>query len=249
MSNRIAGLSDGFSKSWLLALFLLISPFAFSQNIDVQGKVVDVETLTPLARVSVVVKGTTKGTTTNDEGVFSLTSVGPRSTIVISMSGYKSKEMEARQISMNEPILLGSDIADLEEVVITGYNTVKKGLFSGSSTTLSGKELERAGMPDVSKMLEGQFAGVSVQNVSGTFGAAPKLRIRGATSLSGDNKPLWVIDGIVVEDIINISNEALSTGDMNTLLGSSVAGINPSDIQDITILRDLQLRRFTEPEL
>lgn len=233
-----AGLSDGFSKSWLLALFLLISPFAFSQNIDVQGKVVDVETLTPLARVSVVVKGTTKGTTTNDEGVFSLTSVGPRSTIVISMSGYKTKEIEARQISMNEPILLGSDVADLEEVVITGYNTVKKGLFSGSSTTLSGKELERAGMPDVSKMLEGQFAGVSVQNVSGTFGAAPKLRIRGATSLSGDNKPLWVIDGIVVEDIINISNEALSTGDMNTLLGSSVAGINPSDIQDITILRD-----------
>src|SRR5690606_1008688 len=88
------------------------------------------------------------------------------------------------------------------------------------------------------KMLEGQFAGVSLQNVSGTFGAAPKLRIRGATSLSGDNKPLWVIDGVILEDVVNISNEALSTGDMNTLLGSSVAGLNPDDIADITILRD-----------
>src|SRR5699024_7274056 len=109
---------------------------------------------------------------------------------------------------------------------------------TGSSTTLSVEDVERPGMSNVSQMLEGQFAGVSVQNVSGTFGTAPKLRIRGATSLSGDNKPLWVIDGVVVEDVVNISNEALSTGDMNTLLGSSVAGINPSDIKSITILRD-----------
>lgn len=64
------------------------------------------------------------------------------------------------------------------------------------------------------------------------------MRIRGATSLSGDNKPLWVIDGVILEDVVNISNEALSTGDMNTLLGSSVAGLNPDDIADITILRD-----------
>ncbi|ULT44427.1 TonB-dependent receptor plug domain-containing protein [Niabella defluvii] len=123
-------------------------------------------------------------------------------------------------------------------LVSTGYNTIKKKNFTGAATTLSAKELERAGVPDISRMLEGQFAGVSLQNVSGTFGAAPKLRIRGATSLSGDNKPLWVVDGIILEDVVNISNEALSTGDMSTLLGSSVAGLNPDDIQDITILRD-----------
>jgi TonB-linked SusC/RagA family outer membrane protein len=135
-------------------------------------------------------------------------------------------------------VTLQTNDAALSEVIVTGYQTVKKKMFSGSSTTLSAKDLERPGASDPTKMLEGQFAGVSLQNVSGTFGAAPKLRIRGATSLSGDNKPLWVIDGIIVEDIVNISNEALTTGDMNTLLGSSIAGINPADIQDITILRD-----------
>jgi TonB-dependent SusC/RagA subfamily outer membrane receptor len=87
-------------------------------------------------------------------------------------------------------------------------------------------------------MLEGRAAGVSVQNVSSTFGSAPKIRIRGATSITGENKPLWVIDGIVQEDIINISNDQLSSGDPTTLLGSAVAGINASDIETFDILKD-----------
>src|SRR5690606_8915289 len=81
-------------------------------------------------------------------------------------------------------------------------------------------------------------AGVSVQNVSGTFGAAPKIRVRGATSITGDNKPLWVVDGIILEDVVNISNEQLSTGDPSTLVGSSVAGLNPDDIESFEILKD-----------
>lgn len=87
-------------------------------------------------------------------------------------------------------------------------------------------------------MLEGQVAGVTVQNVSGTFGAAPKIRVRGATSITGENKPLWVVDGIVLEDVVNVSNEQLSTGDPSTLLGSAVAGINPDDIETFEILKD-----------
>ncbi len=84
-------------------------------------------------------------------------------------------------------------------------------------------------------MLEGRAAGVSVQNVSGTFGAAPKIRIRGATSINGDNKPLWVVDGVVLEDIVNISNDQLSSGDPTTLLGSAVAGLNANDIEGYQI--------------
>ena len=82
------------------------------------------------------------------------------------------------------------------------------------------------------------MAGVSVQNVSGTFGAAPKVRIRGVTSINGDNKPLWVVDGMVLEDVVDISNDQLSSGDPTTLLGSSVAGINASDIETFDILKD-----------
>lgn len=70
-----------------------------------------------------------------------------------------------------------------------------------------------------------------MQNVSGTFGAAPKVRIRGVASITGDNKPLWVVDGVVLEDMVNVSNDQLSSGDPTTLLGSSVAGINAEDIE------------------
>ena len=87
-------------------------------------------------------------------------------------------------------------------------------------------------------MLEGRAAGVSVQNVSGTFGTAPKVHIRGATSINGDNKPLWVVDGVVLEDIINISNDQLSSGDPTTLLGFFRSGINANDIETIDILKD-----------
>ncbi len=94
------------------------------------------------------------------------------------------------------------------------------------------------GVADLSRMLEGRAAGVSVQNVSSSFGAAPKLRIRGATSIHGDNKPLWVVDGVVLEEIINISNDQLSSGDPTTLLGSAVAGLNANDIESYAILKD-----------
>jgi outer membrane receptor for Fe3+-dicitrate len=89
--------------------------------------------------------------------------------------------------------------------LIVNYST-------GASSKIDAKEAERAGVPDISRMLEGQAAGVSVQNVSGTFGAAPKIRVRGATHFTGDNKPLWVIDGVILDEAVNISNEALSTG-------------------------------------
>ncbi|RYZ57405.1 MAG: hypothetical protein EOO14_11020 [Chitinophagaceae bacterium] len=239
LQRRVLWNSGAFYKMFSALALFFFSASVYGQNIDVSGKVVEAENAnTPLVGASVVIKSTSRGTATDSKGEFTLKSVAPTDRIVISMSGFASREVEAQSIRRDRPIRLESTATDLGEVVVTGYQTVKKKLFSGSSSTLTAKQLERSGMTDITKMLEGQFAGVSLQNVSGTFGAAPKLRIRGATSLSGDNKPLWVIDGIIVEDVVNISNEALSTGDMNTLLGSSVAGINPDDIQDITILRD-----------
>src|SRR5690606_5530494 len=110
--------------------------------------------------------------------------------------------------------------------------------FTGASTKLNALDAERHGVPDISRKVEGRVTGVSVQNLSGTFGAAPKIRVRGATSLSGENKPLLVVDGIILVVLVNISNEALSTGDANTLIGSSVAGLNPDDIESFTILKD-----------
>lgn len=203
---------------------------------SVQGVVTD-ENGVKLSGVTIHIVGTNKNQVSDSNGDFEI-SVTTGDKIEFTYVGKVSKTISYNNEPVLSIILITDNNGTMEDVVVTGYQSVRKKLFAGSSATLAAKDVERAGMPDISRMLEGQFAGVSLQNVSGTFGAAPKLRIRGATSLSGDNKPLWVIDGVIVEDVVNISNEALSTGDMNTLLGSSVAGVNPSDIEDITILRD-----------
>ena len=192
----------------------------------------------PLMGATILVKGTSVGATTNEQGEFTINAPA-NATLLIRFMGYNSKEVEVSGRSLINVQLSAID-NKLEEVniVATGYQNLDRKLFTGASTKVNAKDAERNGVPDVSRMLEGQVAGVSVQNVSGTFGAAPKVRVRGATSLSGDNKPLWVVDGIILEDIVNISNEALSTGDANTLIGSSVAGLNPDDIESFTILKD-----------
>ncbi len=191
-----------------------------------------------LIGASISVKGTAIGASTDADGRFSIAASGS-AVLVIRYVGYESKEVAVQDRSTIE-VVLESNSNKLEsvDVVATGYQNLDRKLFTGASSKVLAKDAERAGVPDISRMLEGQVAGVSVQNVSGTFGAAPKIRVRGATSLSGENKPLWVVDGIILEDVVNISNEALSTGDANTLIGSSVAGLNPDDIESFNILKD-----------
>jgi TonB-linked SusC/RagA family outer membrane protein len=222
-----------------LLLFLSVFLFSlslFAQEKTLSGIVLD-ENKAPVTGAVVTNQRSKQVVHSDDKGHFTI-KVLANDKIEISYVGKTTETVTYVNQSTLEVSLKNNKNEALDEVVITGYQTIKKKNFTGAATTLNASDVERAGIPDVTKMLEGQFAGVSMQNVSGTFGAAPKLRIRGATSLSGDNKPLWVIDGIIVEDPVNISNEALSTGDMSTLLGSSVAGLNPDDIADITILRD-----------
>ncbi len=191
-----------------------------------------------LSGATVTVKGTSVSTQTDEQGRFKI-NASSSATLVVRYVGYSNLEVSVRG---REDINVVLELADrqLEEVnvVATGYQNLDRKLFTGASSKIDAKEAERAGVPDISRMLEGQAAGVSVQNVSGTFGAAPKIRVRGATSITGDNKPLWVIDGVILDEAVNISNEALSTGDANTLLGSAVAGLNPDDIESITVLKD-----------
>lgn len=203
----------------------------------IRGRVVDSSNV-PLVGVSVLVKGTQNGTVTNTTGDFTLNNVPANATLVISTVGYQPIEVKlsARQASV--AVTLARDAGTLSDVVVTGFQTIQKTRFTGAAVKLSADQVRIDGIADISRMLEGRAAGVSIQNVSGTFGAAPKVRIRGATSITGENKPLWVIDGVVLEDIVNISNDQLSSGDPNTLLGSAVAGLNPSDIESYDILKD-----------
>lgn len=203
----------------------------------IRGRITD-STGSPISGVSILIKGTKRGTFTNASGDFVLSDVPERATLVISNVGYVSREVKLNSGQGSIAVSLLSETGTLADVVVTGFQQINKSKFTGAAVKLKADDVKINGVVDVSRMLEGRAAGVSVQNVSSTFGSAPKVRVRGATSINGDNKPLWVVDGVVLEDIINISNDQLSSGDPTTLLGSSVAGINVNDIESFDILKD-----------
>ena len=184
---------------------------------------------------SVVAEGTTVGTVTDFDGFFELTVPAGVKNLVISYVGYKTI---VTPVKSEINVTLQSDAEQLEEVVVTGMVKQDKRLFTGAATKLEADETMLSGVADISRSLEGRAAGVSVQNVSGTFGTAPKIRVRGATSIYGASKPLWVVDGVVLEDAVEMDADDLSSGDATTLIASAISGINSEDIESFQILKD-----------
>ncbi|OOG66767.1 SusC/RagA family TonB-linked outer membrane protein [Flavobacterium sp. A45] len=206
------------------------------QDPVIKGKVTDVNGV-PLPGATVMAKGTKVTVMTDLDGNFSIEIPSNSYKLVISYIGFVSKEIGIDNTSPT--IILTEEGQSLKEVVVTtGYEKTSKRTFTGAISKISGTELKVDGVVDVSRMIEGKAAGVTVQNVSGTFGTAPKITVRGSSSIFGDTKPLWVIDGVVQEDIINISFADLASGNSETLLSSAVAGLNANDIQSIEILKD-----------
>lgn len=204
------------------------------QTRQITGKVAD-EDGEPVIGASVILKGEpSKGVITDINGNF-IFSAPADAILIFSYVGMVTIERKAEP---NLRVVMSYDSELLEEVVVTGMQQMDKRLFTGATDRLSSEKVKRDGMPEITRALEGRSAGVSIQNVSGTFGASPKIRVRGATSIYGDSKPLWVVDGIIMEDAINVSADDLASGNANTLISSAIAGINSEDIADIQILKD-----------
>lgn len=218
----------------LLACLLLGIGMALAQT-KVTGTVVSQEDGEPIVGATVKVKGTNTGVITNIDGKFTLSTSTPNAILVISYVGMKTVEVKARP---EMKVTLENENETLQEVVVTGMQKIDKRLFTGASTKVNAAEAKIDGMADISRSLEGRAAGVSVQNVTGTFGTAPKIRVRGATSIYGSSKPLWVVDGVIMEDVENVSADQLSSGDANTLISSAIAGLNADDIENFQILKD-----------
>lgn len=208
-----------------------------AQISKVTGKVISDEDGLPVVGASILVKGTTVGTVTDIDGNFTLTNVpSSAKTLVVSFIGMQTQEVAVKAGSIR--VVLRPDAEVLDEVVVTGMQRMDKRLFTGASTKLSNENVKLDGLADISRSLEGRAAGVSVQNVSGTFGTAPKIRVRGATSIYGSSKPLWVVDGVIMEDVTEVSADELSSGDAVTLISSAIAGLNADDIESFQILKD-----------
>ena len=215
---------------------LCMSIMLFAQT-SVTGVVVSADDGEPLIGATVSVKGKPSiATATDIDGKFTLSVPSANSVLEVKYVGMKPVEAKASASPLN--IVMESNAQQLSEVVVTGMGNVDKRLFTGATTKISAEDARLNGVADISRSLEGRAAGVSVQNVSGTFGTAPKIRVRGATSIYGASKPLWVVDGVILEDAVEMSPDDLSSGDATTLIASAVAGLNADDIESFQILKD-----------
>ena len=219
--------------SLILASLFLYVGLALAQT-KVTGTVISQEDGEPIIGASVVVQGSKTGVVTDMNGQFSL-SVPEGKKIVISYIGMKSQTVTPRN---GMKVTMAADGQSLDEVVVTGMTRMDRRMFTGATDRVKAEDAIINGMADISRSLEGRSAGVSVQNVSGTFGTAPKIRVRGATSIYGSSKPLWVVDGVIMEDVTDIDSDALSSGDPETLISSAIAGLSSDDIESFQILKD-----------
>lgn len=226
-------------KKITFILFCLLSSIyaGFAQARTISGTVIDGSTGEEIIGASIMVRGVAEvGTITDFNGHFSLSVPDNATHVIVSFVGMARQELPITSV-MNIRMQPDADLV-LDEVIVTGKQVIDRRFSTAATERLDASDIMLGGMTDVSRALQGRAAGVSVQNVSGTFGAAPRIRVRGATSIMGDSRPLWVVDGVIVEPIVEVNNDALSSGDALTLISSAIAGLNPDDIETFDILKD-----------
>ena len=214
-------------------LFMLLTVMAQTDE-TVTGTICN-EQGEPLIGAYVHVVETKAKAVTDVDGRFTVkAAVGQ--TLQASYIGMLTQQVKIGKRPLN--IVLKDDSRQVDEVVVTGYQNIRNRVYTGAATSVKMDDIKLEGIADVSRMLEGRVPGLSIQNVSGTFGSAPRINIRGGASIIGNVQPLWVIDGAVYEDLVHLSLDQLASGDAVTLISSAVSGLNPSDIQDIQVLKD-----------
>lgn len=198
-------------------------------EMKVSGKVTD-EGNNAMPGVSVLVKGTQMGTVTDENGAYELSVPDGNATLIFSFVGFSTKEVAVNnQATINIQMSEGKS---LEEVVVVGYGTQRKADLTGAVSSLSSKDLNGRALTSVDQALGGRSTGVHIANRSGDPAAPIEVRIRGVGT-AGNNKPLWVIDGVAVELTSNATVNTASFSEANPL-----AGINPADIESIDVLKD-----------
>ena len=203
----------------LVGLFLSIG--AFAQQIAVKGHVKDT-TGEPVIGANVLVKGTTNGTITDFDGNFML-NVPKDAILSVSFVGYKSAEVKAASTVM---VTLEDDSQVLDAVVVIGYGSVKKNDMTGSVTAIKPDKLNKGLITNAQDMMTGKIAGVSVISKGGAPGEGATIRIRGGSSLTAENDPLIVIDGLAMD------NKGVKG------LANPLSMVNPNDIESFTVLKD-----------
>lgn len=215
-------------KVLLLGLMLLFaSAAAFAQGRVVTGTVTSGDDGLPLPGASVVVKGTTIGTATDLDGKFSLNVPQGSNVLVISFTGFSLQEASVGNRSVVD-VVLQADVASLGEVIVTGYGTQPKREVTGAVSSVKGDLIQNLPLQSFDRALQGRAAGVQVRSANGLPGGAVNIRIRGVGSINAGNEPLFIIDGVQLN---NQSNAAFTQS-------NPLAFLNPNDIESMEILKD-----------
>lgn len=190
----------------------------------------------PIPGVSVLIKGTTLGTATGVDGDFEL-KVAKNTALLFSFVG-----MEAQTVFVESEqplnITMKEMVNEMDEVVITGFQVLKKRESASSIYSLKAEDIIEPVGTSLDQMLQGKVPGMSVMQMTSTVGAAPKIRIRGSSTIMGSREPVWVLDGVVLEDPVQIDPADLNNMDKVNLIGNAISGLNPEDIERIDVLKD-----------
>lgn len=219
-------------KRKLLAglLLVFIWPAVMAQQ-QVTGRVTDLAG-EPLPGVNVLVKNTATGISTDANGNYSINVSDQNDVLIFSFIGYSSQEIKVNGRSRVD-VALAEDVQNLDEVVVVGYGTVKKSDLTGAVTSISSEELKAVPVTTFDQALQGRAAGVQVVQATGAPGGGTNIRIRGTSSVNASSEPLYVIDGM----LINNNNSEMSIGGRGPAI-NPLSTINPSDIESVEILKD-----------
>ena len=216
------------------------------KEITIKGRVF-MKDSTGVPGATIILKGTSIGLITNMLGEFTLTIPYMKSPVLIfSFLGMKTREV--RYVGQKEMlVLMEEDVKAMDEVIVTGYQRIRKSDMVGSTNTVKREDLFFDGTNSIEQMLQGKLPGMLVMNTSGLVGKRQKVRVRGTSTLLGNQEPVWVVDGIIQEDPLPFNTRSLDAlGNMSQdnfdmvkdFIGNAIAWLNPNDIEDITVLKD-----------
>lgn len=218
-------------KTLLFLIFSFLSWCSLAQERTVRGTVTSAEDGSGQPGVNVVVKGTTKGTVTNQDGQYVLQITAADEVLVFTFIGMQPQEVVVNNRDQID-VAMQTDTKQLAEVVVVGYGTEQKRLMTGSVGVVKADAIKDLPVPTIDGVLQGQTTGVQVSQNSGTPGGAMSVRVRGTTSLSGSGQPLYVIDGIplITGDFGQIGYEGQGI--------NALSDLNPNEIESISVLKD-----------
>ena len=231
-------LQDDYSYEFLNKT-IVIRPVKQQQNpkIVIQGTVKDTKGI-PLPGVSVVIQGSTVGVSADNAGKFRMEVADlPDLVLVFSFVGMETREIPYRG-EKELSVVLSETQEELGEVIVTGYQRVDKRESTSAVSVIKTDDLKTIGATSIEQMLQGQLPGLSVVNTSAGPGATPKIRVRGTATIAGNADPLWVLDGVILENSVPLTVSDLNSPDVMTMFNSAIGGISPNDIESITVLKD-----------